>query len=271
MDICLYPGLKRVVRTGRASVACVSLFCPRPIDPGHLGTDSCHLTSRDRARRDAALAWSRLTLDYAAEIGAPFVVVPLGRTEAPPFTAGLCRLVAANRLHGREFVARKLRAVRAREQESTSWMPRARAALETLLPLAASRGLRLALAPAADWEEGPTEGEMLALLREFGSGPLGYWHDFGRIQRRANLGFLDHAQWLESVRPHLVGCHLDDVRWPDLTGAVPLSGMIDFDRLVPLLPRGVPLVWNPEATSRPTDLKQSLASWEERFGTPRPA
>jgi sugar phosphate isomerase/epimerase len=264
--ISLFPGFRRVLRTGRAGVVSVENFCPRPLDIDGMGVEHRELTSPDPRHRKTALHWSKITIDYAASLEARFVVIHLGRTPMREFTGNLVRQIQAGRIHSRPYVREKLRGIRDRARESGPWMARAREALETLLPHAAARNVRLAIASAGEHEDGPTERELLELLGEFGKdGGIGYWHDFSEIQKKANLGFLDHAQWLREIRPHLLGCHVNDLRWPAETQGVPLSGMVEFEKLMPLIPRGVPLVWHPSPHCRAADLRQMLPQWEQRF------
>lgn len=107
---------------------------------------------------------------------------------------------------------------------------------------------------------------MRSLLDEFkGSTAVGYWHDFGHVQRKANLGLVDHEQWLGSVANDLIGCHLHDVVWPDRDHQVPFQGSIDYEPLISSLPAGVPLVWEINPRHRSAHIKSSLERWKERF------
>jgi sugar phosphate isomerase/epimerase len=264
--ICLFPGFRRVLKTGRARVISVANFAPKPIDPRGSGESHCELTAIDTALRKQALHWTKITIDYAAGLEAPFVVIRLGRSRIGAVTPTLLRLVEQGELHSRPFVTAKLRAIRERERESGAWLNRARASLEELLPHAKARNVRLAIVSQGDYEDGPTDRELLVLLKDLGKdGSLGYWHDFSETQQKANLGFLDHAEWLREVRPHLLGCHVNDLRWPGDTQLVPLSGLVDFERLMPLLPRDIPLVWHVSPRCRAADLRQMFPLWEEKF------
>ena len=264
--VCLFPGFRRVLKTGRARVISVENFTPRPLDPTGLGLTHCELTSADPVLRQTALHWTKITIDYAAGLEAPFVVLHLGRPRMRAFTGDLVDLVQRGQIHSRAYVTGKLTGIKNRARESGPWMDRARAALESLIPHATARKVRLAIASPGDYEAGPTERELLILLGDLGKdGTLGYWHDFSEIQTKANLGFLNHAQWLQEIRPHLFGCHVNDLRWPAETQGVPLSGMVDFEALMPLIPREVPLVWHVSPNCRAADLRQMLPVWEQRL------
>ena len=54
------------------------------------------------------------------------------------------------------------------------------------------------------FEQVPNEDEMLRLLEAYRDCPwFGFWHDFGHVQRKANLGLLDHAELLSAIAPRL--------------------------------------------------------------------
>ena len=75
------------------------------------------------------------------------------------------------------------------------------------------------------YEEIPTERELPALLDELNSPQVGYWHDFGHIQIKENLGFLNHAEWLRAIGPRAFGCHVQDCIWPAQDHQPPFTGM----------------------------------------------
>ena len=86
----------------------------------------------------------------------------------------------------------------------------------------ASKGIKLGVESRHCFEEIPNEREMLEVLDEFDVPHVGYWHDFGHVQVKHNLGFLDHVEWMSEVAPRLIGCHLHDtqVAGPRSHGAV---------------------------------------------------
>jgi sugar phosphate isomerase/epimerase len=175
-------------------------------------------------------------------------------------------MAARGKIHSREYVKAKLAFIKEREKAGKIAMKRIREALDRLVPEAEKHGVILALENRSHHEQAPTEEEMEQLLADYPSAAVGYWHDFGHAQRKANLGLLDHEQWLARMSNRLVGCHLHDVIWPERDHYIPFQGRIDFGRLIPLLPEGVPLVWELHPRRKSGDIKQALAAWKERFG-----
>jgi hypothetical protein len=88
----------------------------------------------------------------------------------------------------------------------------------------------------------------------------------GHIQIKANLGFLDHAEWLRAIGPRALGCHLQDCKWPAQDHQVPFAGMVDLENLVPLLPPNCLFVWEMSPRRTAEEIRESVVRWKERFG-----
>jgi sugar phosphate isomerase/epimerase len=131
---------------------------------------------------------------------------------------------------------------------------------------AASRGITLAIESRSHYEQIPSEREMVTLLDHFADHPaVGYWHDFGHVQRKHNLALLDHAQWLTRMLPHLVGCHVHDVEWPERDHRVPFHGDMELARLLEIVPHHLPLVWELSLSRRRVHIRQGKKIWDELF------
>ena len=140
-------------------------------------------------------------------------------------------------------------------------------ALGELLPHCEKHGVRLGIETRSHYEQVPNTKEMGALLKRFAeTNWIGSWHDFGHAQRQANLGFLDHAEYLEGHAHRLIGCHVHDVRWPEKDHQIPLSmSGVAFEQLLPMVPRGVPLVWELSPRHKRLDIVAARQVWEERM------
>ena len=65
--------------------------------------------------------------------------------------------------------------------------------LEKIAARAEEVGVLVAVESRSAFEDMPNEDEMVMLMEEFKDNPwVGYWHDFGHVQRKHNLGLLDH-------------------------------------------------------------------------------
>ena len=103
-------------------------------------------------------------------------------------------------------------------------------------------------------------------LDELNSPQVGYWHDFGHIQIKENLAFLDHAEWLQQIGPRAIGCHVQDCIWPAQDHQPPFAGDVDLEKLVPLLPKDCAWVWEMSPRKTAEEIKRSVEIWKERFG-----
>jgi sugar phosphate isomerase/epimerase len=163
-------------------------------------------------------------------------------------------------------VRAKIKAVETREQRAPAHMQRVKDCLHRIVEHAVTKNVGIALENRRGYEEIPIERELLALLDELNSGQVGYWHDFGHSQIKANLGFIDHAEWLTAIGQRAFGCHVQDCIWPARDHEPPFTGDIDFEKLVPLLPTNCLFVWEMSPSKTADAIRQSVQIWEKRFG-----
>jgi sugar phosphate isomerase/epimerase len=107
---------------------------------------------------------------------------------------------------------------------------------------------------------------MIDVLARLDPAVVGYWHDFGHVQVKHNLGFLDHFEWLARVAPRLIGCHLHDTKWPGRDHLAPFMGDVEYHRLIPLLPKDTLYVFEMSPRRTKEEITTALAQWRERFG-----
>jgi sugar phosphate isomerase/epimerase len=163
-------------------------------------------------------------------------------------------------------VRKKLKAVEKRESAAPPYLKRVKDSLKRIAEYAAQKNVRLGVEGRRGYEEIPSEKELPALLDELNSPQLGYWHDFGHIQIKENLGFLDHAEWLREIGPRAFGCHLQDCKWPAQDHQPPFAGDVDLEKLVPLLPANCLFVWEMSPRKTPEEILFSVTRWKDRFG-----
>jgi len=262
------PGLLRAVAESIIKVSSVHNFCPSPVEVMMDAPDAYEFTSHREADRIRAMDLTEKTMETSAKVGASRVVVHLGSVAMKPYTEKLEAITHAGGIYSREYTNAKLDFVAAREKASRFYLDRARAALDELLPLCAQYRLALCVETRSHYEQVPDEREMLLLLEAYRDAPgFGLWHDFGHVQRKANLGLLDHAEFLASIAPRLLGCHVHDVEWPAKDHRIPFTtGGVNFDALLPLLPKNIPLVWELSPGQRLAHVAERVAEWKQRFG-----
>ncbi|HZE64869.1 MAG TPA: TIM barrel protein, partial [Pyrinomonadaceae bacterium] len=229
-------------------------------------SDCYKFSAASPEEREAAVTQTFQTIDFAARLNAPFVILHLGQVNMPPVTDRLIAMAKAGEYLSREYVRMKISAVQEREKIAPECLQRVKNCLRRIIEYATPKNVKIGLEARRDYEQIPTERELAELLDEMNSPQLGYWHDFGHSQIKENLGFIDHAEWLHAVGPRAFGCHVQDCIWPARDHQPPFTGGVDFEKLVPLLPTNCLLVWEMNANRTADAIQQSVRLWKDRFG-----
>ncbi len=264
--LSLVDGIQRAFDKGLVRFSSLHNFCPLPVEITRASPDCYKFSADDSRERDRAVRLSCQTIDFAVRLGAPRVVLHLGRTSLPDYTDQLVRMAEAGGIHSRDYVKLKLQCVRRRETEAEAALERSKECLEKIIEYAAEHNVSLGFESRHKIEEIPSEREMLRLLREFVYPHVGYWHDFGHVQVKHNLGFLDHPQWLAQVAPRLIGCHLHDTVWPGNDHVSPFCGGIDYHSLIPLLPKDTLYVFEISPKRAREEIVAAREKWVSTFG-----
>jgi len=237
-------------------------YCPKPTE----SPAECGFTSQSSQQREIPISLTKKSIDVAADLGGNYVVLPLGIAPMSAYTSKLSAQVSEGQLYSKSYAALKLEMIQERQGLDDSYLDGVRKAMDELIPYAQEREIRLGLESGAHYEHVPNEREMESLLSEYDTPTVGYWHDFGHIQLKENLGLLDHRQWLEKMLPRLIGCHVHDVTWPAEDHCIPFQGGIDFDQLIPLVPKNIPMVWEINSHHKSDEIKEALINWKEKYG-----
>ena len=264
--LSLMPGIQKVFERGLVRFSSLHNFCPLPVEVMGASPDCYTFSARTAPERERAVKQTLQTIDFAERLGAPFVVLHCGSVPIPRVTDPLIQLIKAGRMYSREYVKRKIAAVAKREENSAFYLARVRECLKPIVEHAVKKNIRLGIEGRRNYEQIPSERELPALLDEFNTPHVGYWHDMGHIQIKENLGFLNHADWLAQIGPRTLGCHLQDCIWPAQDHQPPFAGDIDLEKLVPLLPPSCLFVWEMSPRKTVDEINRSVTIWKERFG-----
>jgi len=263
--VSLVGGIQEVVDAGEVRISSLHNFCPLPLEVQGASPDCYEFTSHRPFDQRRAVKLSIQTIDFAARLGAGLVVLHLGRVPMGPATRRLGLLAREGKQNTSEWIKLKIDSVKEREKKAPVYRQRVLDCLKPIVEHATKKNVYLGCEGRFAYEEFPTEREYPALLDEINSPHVGYWHDFGHIQVKHNLGFLDHYEWLKSIRHRLFGCHLHDCQWPSRDHRVPFAGTIDYDRLIPLVPEHCLFTWELSPSAKPEEIQAALARWKERF------
>jgi sugar phosphate isomerase/epimerase len=235
--VSLLPGIIEAVEAGEMKISSLHNFCPLPIGVNHAAPNLYKFTSTNPRERENAWRHTLKTIETAARLQAPVVVLHLGKIEMKEYTEKLLALVQSGQKATPKYEKLCAELMEKREEKKVEHLDLAAEMLGRLAAEAETRGLKLGIENRAALEEIPLEDDFGFLLREFNRPGVGYWHDTGHAQIKENLGFISHAMHLESLAGRLLGLHIHDVEFPGHDHCPPGKGMIDFAALKPLLKR----------------------------------
>ncbi len=268
MTIAKLPGIRKAYQAGKFRCSGVHNYFPSPVEVMIDAPDAYEFTSHREWDRKRAIDMSLQTLELAAEFKANYLVLHMGSVPMKPakYTKRLTAMVEEGKQLDPEYHEAKIDFIKKREKIAPLYFGRAIDALEQLVTKAEEYGVILAVESRSRYEDVPSEREMLHLQNHFKDNPwIGYWHDFGHVQLKHNLGLLDHIDWLRQISPHIIGAHIHDVEWPARDHRVPFTGTLDYKTLLPFFPPGCPIIWELSPTRKTEEIKQALQVWYQLF------
>jgi sugar phosphate isomerase/epimerase len=264
--ISLMPGIQKMFEAGEVTFSSLHNFCPLPVEVLHASPDCYQFSTPWGTEAERAVKQTFQTIDFAERLGAPFVVLHCGEVRMNPITDELIALVKAGEQFSRHYVQKKINAVKKREAAAPAHLKVVKESLKRITDYAANKNVRLGVEGRRGYEEIPSEKELPALLDELNAPHVGYWHDFGHIQIKENLGFVDHEEWLREIGQRAFGCHVQDCIWPAQDHQAPFAGSVALEKLVPLLSRDCAFVWEMSPRRTADEIRLSVSRWKERFG-----
>jgi sugar phosphate isomerase/epimerase len=248
-------------------VSSVHNFCPLPPEVLVDQPDCYEFTSPRTGDRERAVRLTLQTIDMAERFEAPVVVVHTGRIHTLRLTSRLRRLVEEGKFLSKEFARTKLEAVKSRESTGRAYARRALECLPEILAYAWKKGIRIGIENREDYEAVPSEREFEDFLRLLNEPNAGYWHDFGHAQIKQNLALLDHADWLDRMGARAFGCHVHDVKWPFEDHCPPFTGEINYQKLIPKLPKDCLFVFELRPRIPREQIVAAADRWKKLFRT----
>jgi sugar phosphate isomerase/epimerase len=233
--ISLLPGIIEAVEAGEMRISSLHNFCPLPMGINTSAPNLYQFSAQRPRERESAERYTLKTIELAARLKAPVVVLHLGSIELKNYTDKLLEMAGRNERETPKYKKLCVELDGKRESKKGPVLERVKAVLRKLLPEAESRGIKLGVENRQGLEELPLEGDFEFLFRELASPSLVYWHDTGHAQIKENLGFLPQLMQLESLTGRLCGFHLHDVQFPGRDHCMPGSGTVDFAALKPLV------------------------------------
>ncbi len=268
MTVAKIPGIRKAFTAGMFTCSGVHNYFPSPVEVMIDAPDAYEYTSHRPFDRKRAMDMTLKSLELAAEFKAQYLVLHMGSApmNTAKFTKPLTKLVAAGDQRTPRYIKDKIAFIKKREKLAPLYYHRAIQALEELAPKAEGYGVKLAVESRSRFEDMPNEREMIRLQEHFRDNPwIGYWHDFGHVQLKHNLGLLDHNEWLGMITPYLIGGHVHDVQWPARDHRTPFTGTLDYETILPFFPNGCPLIWELSPTREADEIRIALEVWQRKF------
>jgi sugar phosphate isomerase/epimerase len=233
--ISLLPGIIDAVAAGEIKISSLHNFCPLPIGVNFSAPNLYRFSAERPVERENAWRYTRKTIELAARLKAPVVVLHYGSIEMKDYNDKLIDLAARGQRDTPKYQKLCEEIMTKREAAKEKFIDRANEMLRRLLPEVENLGLKLGIENREAVEELPLEADYPFLFREFPSPAIVYWHDTGHAQIKENLGFIHHAMHLESQRERLFGFHVHDVQFPGRDHCAPGTGTVDFAALKPFV------------------------------------
>src|SRR5206468_6644406 len=162
--ISLVPGIQKMFDEGRIRFTSLHNFCPLPVEVMVASPDCYKFSAVSSEERERAVKQTFRTIDFAARLNAPFVVLHLGEVNMLPITDRLIALARVGRYLSRKYVRLKIGAVQKREKIAPSYLQRVKGCLRRVIEHAASKNVTIALERGRGYEGLPTERDLPGLL-----------------------------------------------------------------------------------------------------------
>ena len=88
----LMPGIQKMFDAGQVRFSSLHNFCPLPVEVMVASPDCYRFSAAYAHERERAVKQTFQTIDFAARLGAPFVVLHLGQVNMRPVTDSLIKL-----------------------------------------------------------------------------------------------------------------------------------------------------------------------------------
>ena len=264
--VSLLPGILEAVEAGEIKISSLHNFCPLPIGVNNSAPNLYQFSAERPRERELAQRYTQKTIELAARVKAPVVVLHSGSIEMKNYTDKLLDMVARGDKETPKYEKLCNDLSEKREAKKEAFMERTKEVLKKILPEAESRGIKLGIENRQALEELPLETDYQFLFHELPSPSLVYWHDTGHAQIKENLGFIHHAMHLESLRDHLFGFHIHDVIFPGSDHSAPGSGSVNFGALKPFIKPEHIKVFEFSPSLQPDEVKAGVAHVKALWG-----
>ncbi len=240
------------------TVSSVHEPCPADVSTDELKQRDWLVSSLDEGCRQRGVAAIRRSIDLAAGLHIPVVVVHPGMVSIDySLEHRLKKLFEAGQAGSAEYANVKDELIASRSRLAQACLPMVKKSLLELLEYAGPLGIRLGWENRYHYYDIPGLDEMGELLALADADRLGFVYDVGHAQHLDRLGFYAHEDWLRRYAARIIEVHLHDVR--GLTDHVaPGLGDVDFDMVARYLPKTAIRTLELQSSNTPEQVKAGL-------------
>src|SRR5580692_4926850 len=177
--ISLLPGIIEAVEAGEMKISSLHNFCPLPIGVNHSAPNLYKLSAEKPVEWENAYRYTRKTIEMAARLKAPLVVLHYGCIEMKEYTEKLVEMVARGERETPKYEKLREEVIRKRGAAKERYIERANELIRRLLPQVEELGVKLGIENREAVEELPLEEDYGLLFKELASPAVVYWHDTG--------------------------------------------------------------------------------------------
>ena len=231
----LLPGILDAVEANEIKISSLHNFCPLPLGVDRPAPNLFKFSSTDKREWESAYRHTIKTIETAARVKAPVVVLHMGRIDMRVYTEKLEEMLGRGERNTDKYQKVCDEVFEKREAKKEKAVKLANQMLARLLPTAERLGVKLGIENREALEEIPLDSDFRSFFKEFSSPNVIYWHDCGHAQIKENLGFINHRFHLESLSNRLGGFHVHDVQLPARDHCAPGTGIINYTDLKSLV------------------------------------
>lgn len=252
----MLEDIEALVREERVTISCLHNYCPAPTTKnGKLASQRLLLlSSPDPAARNTAIRHTKLTIDWAARLGAPVVVMNLGDVPVLHEQKKIFELLATG--HHEEAHRTIQQHLMERAMERGPYVESLIISMKELANYATDTGVKLGCKNRHHYTEVPTIDELMMVFKHVGSRALGYWHDTGHAHMMELMGIATQEDFLKRYSDRLIGMHIHDAKDNHEHRALG-HGDIDFTRIAPYIKPDTHLILDIHGDASPEDMLKS--------------
>ncbi len=224
------------VELSRKKISSIHEPCPANVSVEELKARDWLISSPNEERRQHGVQAIKRSIDLAAKLGVPVIVVHAGMVSTDSVLEQRLRnLFDSGRAASPEYCDVRAELVAIRRGLAPACLQSVRKSLRELLDYAGPVGIRLGLENRYHYYDIPGIDEMAELLSLADASQLGIVYDVGHAQNLDRLGFYAHEDWLRRYSSRIIEVHLHDVRGIH-DHLAPGLGDVDFDMVARYLP-----------------------------------